>query len=369
MFVIYLTLYKKIFKYAGVERLFAMALSTLTRDLPTKLGLAPKRPSPTSLSDIFQRAELTDDLAAVEQLLLQRTESRSPILAAAGAYTVSSGGKRLRAALVLLAARLRSYNLARAIHPAAAVELLHGASLVHDDLVDNANRRRGRVTVHTCWDNGVALMLGDYFFALSADELAAEPDPRIIQFYAAAAKTVVEGELSPVTTLEPLDVALAQYRYKIGCKTAALFEAACKAGIAVAGGDQEDIEALGAFGYELGVAFQIVDDVLDFIGDEDALGKPAGNDLREGTLTLPLIYAVAHSNHPLLQEIARTAEPDPMWVSQLVEAVIDAGGPALAMEEARATINRALRRLDRFPASPAKRALAEVCEFVLARQT
>src|SRR5205085_2261474 len=120
------------------------------------------------------------------QLLIGRADSRSRLLAAAGAHTIAAGGKRLRAALVLLSARLGRYNLERAARPAAAIELLHAASLVHDDLVDHAQRRRGHVTVHARWDNQVALMLGDYFFALAAGELAAEPDPRIIKFYADA---------------------------------------------------------------------------------------------------------------------------------------------------------------------------------------
>jgi len=212
------------------------------------------------------------------------------------------------------------------------------------------------------------LMLGDYFFAVSANELAAEPDPRIIRFYADAARTVVEGELRPVTQLEPLDVALAQYRYKIGSKTAALFEAACKSGIAVAGGTLEQIDALGKFGYDLGLAFQIIDDVLDFTGDEALLGKPAGNDLREGTLTLPLIYAVAQGGSPLLREVARSARPDPAEVPQLVAAVLAAGGTDLAMDEAQQTAERALAHLSKFPPSGALRALSDICDFVLNRQ-
>nr|PZN36565.1 MAG: polyprenyl synthetase [Chloroflexota bacterium] len=307
-------------------------------------------------------------MAALGQMLVARTASRSQLLAEAGEHTMAAGGKRIRAALVLLSAHLGEYSFQRASHSAVAVELLHAASLVHDDLVDNAGQRRGRVTVHARWDKDVALMLGDYFFALAAYELASEPDPRIIRFYTDAAQTIVEGELSPVTQLEPLDVALAQYFHKIGSKTAALFEAACKAGIAVAGGDESAIAALGAYGYDLGLAFQIVDDVLDFTGDEALLGKPAGNDLREGTLTLPLIYAVAQSHQPLLREVARTARPDPAQVPQLVAAVIAAGGTARAMEEARALIGRAVSHLGRFPPSPARRALAEIGEFVLNRQ-
>jgi heptaprenyl diphosphate synthase/octaprenyl-diphosphate synthase len=329
---------------------------------------SPVRLTSSNLGEVFRRADLSDDLAAIEGVLLQRTASSSRLLAAAGAYTVAAGGKRLRAALVLLAARLGDYQLARAARPAVAIELLHAATLIHDDLVDHTLRRRGRVTVHARWDSHVALMLGDYFFAVSANELAAEPDPRIIRFYANAAHTIVEGELRPVTQLEPIDVALAQYRHKIGCKTAALFEAACKSGIAVAGGTTDQIEALAKFGYDLGLAFQIVDDVLDFTGDEAALGKPAGNDLREGTLTLPLIYAVAQGGSPLLREVARTARPDPTEVPQLVAAVLAAGGAERAMDEARRTAERAIAHLSEFPPSNALRALGDICDFVLNRQ-
>ena len=336
---------------------------------PTAATPVPStQPLSASLGDIFRRAGLTEDLAAIERLLMQRAGARAPLLAAAGAHTIAAGGKRLRATLVLLAARLGRYDLERAMHPAAAIELLHAASLVHDDLVDHAPRRRGHATVHTRWDRTVALMLGDYFFALSANELAAEPDPRIIRFYASAAQTIVEGELSPVTQIEPLDIALVQYRYKIGCKTAALFEAACKAGIAVAGGTPEQIDALGRFGYDLGLAFQIVDDVLDFTGDERTLGKPAGNDLREGTWTLPLIYA-AESGSPLLRSLARTARPAPAQVPKLVAAVIEAGGAARALAEAHTTAARAISHLGGFPPSDTTRALSEICDFVLSRQT
>lgn len=348
-----------------------MAIQTLPRAI-TAASLADAgarvRLAPTNLGEVIRRAGLSDDLAAVERLMMERTASQSRALAAAGAYTVSAGGKRLRAMLVLLSARLGAYDLGRAAHPAVAIELLHAASLVHDDLVDHTLRRRGRVTVHARWDKHVALMLGDYFFALSAGELAAEPDPRIIRFYADAAQTVVEGELRPVTQVEPLDVALKQYFYKIGAKTAALFEAACKAGIAVGGGTPEQIEAMGRFGYDLGLAFQIVDDVLDFTGDEAMLGKPAGNDLREGTLTLPLLYAAAHSDDPLLREVARTATPDPASVPQLVAAVIAAGGPGRALDEARRIVKRGQEHLGLFSPSQTSRALSEIGDFVLDRQ-
>ena len=345
-----------------------MALPHLKTARKTEVTLAPARKPMLRIADIFSRVGLSEDLAAVERRLLERASSRSPLLAAAGAHTIAAGGKRLRAALVLLAARLGQYDFARALHPAAAVELLHAATLVHDDLVDHTLQRRGRITVHARWDSHVALMLGDYLFAASASELAAEPDPRIIRFYADAARIVVEGELHPVTQLVPLETALAQYRRKTGAKTAALFEAACKAGIAVAGGSDAEIEAIGTFGYELGMAFQIVDDVLDFVGDEATLGKPAGNDLREGTLTLPLIYAVDQGADPLLRELARTPAAGVHDVPRIVAAVIAAGGAERAMDEARAAAEVATRALDAFPRSPERDACVDVLQFVLARQ-
>jgi heptaprenyl diphosphate synthase/octaprenyl-diphosphate synthase len=346
-----------------------MATPTLQRALPTvSVAQRSVRVAPASLGDVIHRAALGDDMAYVERVMLERTASQSRPLAAAGAYTVAAGGKRLRAMLVLLAARLGSYDLERAARPAVAIELLHAASLVHDDLVDHTLRRRGRVTVHARWDRHVALMLGDYFFALAAGELAAETDPRIIRFYADAAQTVVEGELRPVTQLEPMDIALQQYFYKTGAKTAALFEAACKAGMAVGGGTTEQVAAMGRFGADLGVAFQIIDDVLDFVGDEATLGKPAGNDLREGTLTLPLIYAVAQSDNPLLRELARTARPDPAKVPELIQAVIAAGGVSRAVEEARRIAARGRDNLASFGNETAVNALHEICDFVLDRQ-
>lgn len=273
--------------------------------------------------DIFERAGIAHDLGRVEELLLERTASRSPFIAAAGAHTIRAGGKRLRAALVLLVGKLGDYSIERSIHPAASAELIHAASLVHDDLVDQADQRRGVATVHSSWNNDVALLLGDYFFALAAGEMALSPDPRIITFYAQAVQTIVEGELNPVMVVEPFDLAVSQYIYKIGCKTAALFEASCKAGIAAASGSDADIEAVGRFGYDLGVAFQIVDDVLDFVGDERTLGKPAGNDLRQGTITLPsstlLQMVAAHSFTTLLPASHLTTT---MWHAPLPRSSI-----------------------------------------------
>lgn len=310
---------------------------------------------------------LLADLEQVDQIIVERVQTRSAVIRVAGRYILTSGGKRIRVALALLSAHFGRYELAQVIHSAAAVELIHAASLVHDDLVDDAARRRGATTVHMRWDGNVALMVGDYLFALAAAEMALAPDSRIITYFSRGVMTICEGELSPVVDVAPRDQAIEQYLYKIGCKTAALFEAACKAGMVCGGGSQEQIDALGRFGYDLGMAFQIVDDVLDFTGDATTLGKPAGNDLREGTITLPLIYAVDVGGGPDLASVIDAQALSEERLAWAIGEVQRLGGGTLALEDARSYAERALTHLDIFPDSPAKQALGEIARFVVER--
>jgi heptaprenyl diphosphate synthase len=309
---------------------------------------------------------LLADLERVDQIILERIQPRLAVIRVAGEHILTSGGKRIRAALILLSAQLGRYDLDQALHSAAAVELIHAASLVHDDLVDQAERRRGALTVHTRWNGDVALMVGDYLFALAAAEMALAPDPRIIGFFSRGVMTICEGELSPVTKVTPRDVAIEQYLYQIGCKTAALFEAGCKAGMVCGGGTPEQIEALGRFGYDLGLAFQIVDDVLDYVGDEATLGKPAGNDLREGTITLPLIYA-AEAGAAELAGIVDLQPPNDERIHWALGEVRRLGGAERALAEAQRYAESAVSQLDSLPDSAAKRALGEIARFVVMR--
>lgn len=319
------------------------------------------------MSQLPVPSALHADLEKVDQIIVERVQPRLAVIRIAGQHILTSGGKRIRAALTLLSAQLGTYDLGRVLHSAAAVELIHSASLVHDDLVDQAERRRGTVTVHTRWDGDVALMVGDYLFALAAAEMALAPDPRIIGFFSRGVMTICEGELSPVLDVAPLDTALEQYLYKIGCKTAALFEAGCKAGMVCGGGTPEQVEALGRFGYDLGLAFQIVDDVLDYVGDADTLGKPAGNDLREGTITLPLIYAVEAGGGPDLAEVIDIQPPDEGRIRWAISEIRRLGAADRALADARRYAESALAHLDIFPDSAAKHALGEIAQFVVAR--
>jgi len=319
------------------------------------------------MSQLPVPAALLADLDQLDQVIVERVQSRSAVIRIAGQYILTSGGKRIRAALALLAAQLGRYDLDTTIHSAAAVELIHAASLVHDDLVDEAEQRRGVRTVHTRWDGNVALMVGDYLFALAAAEMALAPDPRIIGYFSRGVMTICEGELSPVMGVTPAAMAIEQYLYKIGCKTAALFEAACKAGMVCGGGAPGQIDALGRFGYDLGLAFQIVDDVLDFTGDATTLGKPAGNDLHEGTITLPLIYAVAAGGGPQLAAVVDADSPSEEQVAWAIGEVRRLGGTERALADARRYADRALSHLDDFPDSAARHTLGEITRFVVTR--
>lgn len=312
--------------------------------------------------------DLQPELLAIDEHILFKLTSHSSLINLAGRHLLGSGGKRVRASLAVLAARLGSrYSLDRVLHAASAVELIHAASLVHDDLIDDAEMRRGQITVHAKWNGNVALMIGDYLFAMAAGEMALAPDPRVISIFANAVQRICEAELAPVLAVEPTDVALDQYYAKIGGKTAALFEAAASAGMICGGGNERDIATMSAFGYDVGLAFQIIDDVLDFTGDEATLGKPAGNDIKEGTITLPLICAVANGGDAILHEVVNTLEPGPELIAAAVAEVRRVHGPEHALAEAERLIMRATERLDHWKPSEAKQGLIDLAEFALRR--
>jgi heptaprenyl diphosphate synthase len=320
------------------------------------------------MNQVTAAIDMTREIQAVDRAILAKFESSSMLLNLASRYLMDSGGKRVRASITLLAARLLGDPVhERVMNVATAIEMIHGASLVHDDLIDDAEVRRGRPTVHSRWGGNVALMVGDYLFALAAGQMAEASDPRIIKILARAVERIAGAELAPVTDVVPLERALEQYYYKIGGKTAALFEAAAEGGMIIGGGSLEHVEALRRFGYEVGLAFQIVDDVLDFTGDERVLGKPAGHDLKEGTITLPVIYAIDMGAADVVREAAETLEPAPELVAAAVAEVRRVCATRRAQGDAERLIETAIARLDPFPESPAKDALIDLSEFITRR--
>ncbi|MGQ9925255.1 MAG: polyprenyl synthetase family protein [Chloroflexaceae bacterium] len=233
---------------------------------------------------------LIADLQQVEQIIHERIRARAAVISIAGSHLSPPDVPRLRAALVLLAAQTARYHLEQVIHVAAAVELIHAATQTHNDLVNEAERRRSQPRVGP-WNHGVALMVGDHLFALAAGEMALSPDPRVIIFFTEAVKQITEGVLMPAAPLRPLEKGRAQHLERIGYTDAALIVAACKAGAAAAGADVEQIETLGRFGHELGLALRLGDEVRDFT-DRNGSTSP-GASLRAGAVTLPLIFAAS----------------------------------------------------------------------------
>ncbi|MFQ5855527.1 MAG: polyprenyl synthetase family protein [Anaerolineae bacterium] len=317
-----------------------------------------------TLTDILQ--PISDDMKVVEATLRDTAQVEYAPLAEMVEYIVSSGGKRIRPALVLFATRFHSVDFRKAVSLAAAVETLHTATLIHDDVVDHSSLRRGRPTINAFWTDGASVLAGDYVFARAAGYAAATGSVRVMGLFSKALETIVDGELRQLFRrrdgLPPRD----DYYHRIFSKTASLFALATEAsGVLMAASDTE-IQALRDYGYNLGMAFQIADDVLDFVGEEHNLGKPIGSDLRQGTVTLPVYYfAEAHPEHPAI--VGYWHEGDTA-VEELVEAIRASSAIDNALAEASRFASRAAKALLVMPDIPARASLRDLASYVVRRQ-
>jgi heptaprenyl diphosphate synthase len=322
------------------------------------------------LSELVTRFNLQDELTQVDDYM--QSLATSPVLAISepARHVISAGGKRLRALLVLLAAKMNRFDPPQAVAVASAVELIHAASLVHDDLIDQSPRRRGLATVHSKWFRDAALVGGDYLFALSATAIARSGDIRVLECLGRAAVRICEGEISLVQDVAPLDHMLDAYFFKIAGKTAVLFEEGLKAAGVVGGASDAEIEALGRYGYNLGMAFQITDDVLDYVGDPGVMGKPAGGDLWRRQITLPLIYAAADGMSPTLRATIDRIDDGatPAEVKELLAWVQCSDGIKRSRQEARRFCQQACEALRAFPPSAIRDALADIAWWVVERE-
>ena len=248
---------------------------------------------------------LAEDMAAVNRLIRNRMASENaPRIPEVTAHLIDAGGKRLRPLLTLAAARMLGYDGPFHIHLAATVEFIHTATLLHDDVVDESQRRRGRPTANLLWDNKSSVLVGDYLFARSFQLMVETGSLRVLDILSNASATIAEGEVLQLTAARDLGTDEDVYLQVIRGKTAALFAAATEVGGVIAGASDDLIRQLAIFGDALGIAFQIADDLLDYGGDDGAIGKDTGDDFREGKLTLPVIKAVARA----------TAEERAFWV-------------------------------------------------------
>ena len=240
---------------------------------------------------------LASDMAAVQAVIRERMASRSaPRIPQVTAHLVEAGGKRLRPLLTLAAARMLGYGGDHHVRLAATVEFIHTATLLHDDVVDESRQRRGRPTANLLWDNQSSVLVGDYLFARAFELMVETGSLAVLGILSRASAQIAEGEVLQLTASRDLATDEAVYLEVVRGKTAALFAAACEAGGVIAGAPEAQVRALATYGDALGVAFQIADDLLDYEGRPGATGKDAGDDFREGKLTLPLIKAVARAD-------------------------------------------------------------------------
>lgn len=311
-----------------------------------------------------------NDLKLVEEQFRKDLASDVPLIRKVGEYVLSSGGKRIRPAMLLLAARLCNYHGTQAIPLASVVEFIHTATLLHDDVVDSATLRRGLASANTLWGNEASVLIGDFLFSKSFSLMVAAGSLDILRVMSRATTVIAEGEVLQLLYTGDLDLTEENYIGVVRAKTAVLLSAACQCG-AILGEVSADQElALAEFGMELGIAFQLMDDLLDYTASEADFGKSIGHDLEEGKMTLPLIHTLRQCSDEERRQVAVIVEKDvltPADFSQVVALVQRHGGIEYTVEKARACVAGCRSHLAGFPDSECKRALLELAEYVVTR--
>ena len=310
-----------------------------------------------------------EDLALVEETLDSLKRVDFPSLAEMMELALSGGGKRLRPALALLAGRFGTYDLNLMVPVATSIELLHAATLVHDDVIDNAITRRSRPTANARFHNSTTVMLGDYMFAHAAELVARTGNIRVIRLFAHTLMVMARGEIGQDMSAYDSRQGVRDYLTRIAGKTASLFATGCESG-AIASDQPEDwIQALHDYGYSLGMAFQIADDILDFTGDEVEMGKSIGSDLMQGTLTLPSLLLLERypEDNPIRRLFNRPNEQS--YVAQAVAMIRESSIPEESYEMARTFCRNAHDALEVLPDAPARQTLYELIDHILERRS
>ena len=304
----------------------------------------------------------------IENMMRAQAKGYHPDLAAALDLLVAAGGKRIRPALTLLTGNMLGADHERLMTIAAAIELLHTATLVHDDLIDNALLRRGHPTLNARWSPGATVLTGDFLFAAAAKLAAQVQSNTVMQLFAQTLTVIVNGEVTQMLASR-CDASRESYYQRIYAKTASLFETSVATAALISPVDTHTVEKLRQYGHEIGLAFQIVDDILDFTGEQATIGKPVGSDLHQGLITLPAIYYIEqHRQDPLVQNILQGNCPtDQDKVSQLINEIRASDSILLAMEQARQHVNRGLDALRHAPISPERTSLEDLANYITQR--
>jgi heptaprenyl diphosphate synthase/octaprenyl-diphosphate synthase len=319
------------------------------------------------LKEIY--APVEKDLMEVEARLRATSNVEFPHLSQLVAHCFKGGGKRIRPCLALLSGKLFDYDLERLIPMATALEILHTATLVHDDAIDHSPVRRGLPTVNKLWGEEQAVLLGDYLFAEAGRLTASTGSIRATELFARTLKTISSGEIDQAFNAFTLNQTREQYYQRIARKTASLFTASTESGAILSNATEQSVQLLIDYGYNLGIGFQIVDDILDFIGDEEQMGKPTGSDLTQGTVTLPVFLLVQYyPEERAVKDLFKDRRDD-----ENIKTVISLvrNSPGIIDEcyaEAAHYCEKAYRILADLPDSPARRSLQELCRYIVRRK-
>jgi octaprenyl-diphosphate synthase len=316
------------------------------------------------------RSLVEEDLKGVNAAIIEKMQSPVALIPQLAGHIVAAGGKRLRPVLTLAAARLCGYQGERHISLAACVEFIHTATLLHDDVVDDSDLRRGLKTANAVWGNKASVLVGDFLFSRAFQLMVADGSLKVLKILSDASAEIAEGEVSQLLTANNTATGEAEYMEVIRAKTAVLFAAAAQVGAVVAERPEAEEQALRDYGMNLGIAFQLVDDVLDFSAEEAALGKSVGDDFREGKITLPIVRAYARGDEEekaFWRRCLEDLEQDEADLSRAMALMERRGSLEDSLERARGFAEAARRSLDVFPDRPEKEALLLLADFAVQR--
>lgn len=318
---------------------------------------------PNPITDV-----IATDMVAVNQVIRQQLYSEVALVNQIAEYIISAGGKRIRPVLVLLIANAYGYQGKHHFDLAAIVEFIHTATLLHDDVVDESSLRRGRQTANAMFGNAASVLVGDFLYSRAFQMMVSIQSMRVMQILADATNVIAEGEVLQLLNMHDPDVSEERYLQVIRSKTAKLFEAAAEIGALIAGANDAQISAAGEYGRSIGTAFQLIDDVLDYSGNADDIGKNVGDDLREGKPTLPLIYLMKNGSDAERQLVRTCIEQgDESQFNAILQAITDSGALEYTRNKALAAAALAKQSVADLPESAYKSALLALTQFAVTR--
>jgi octaprenyl-diphosphate synthase len=320
---------------------------------------------------IFKPFEVVrEELLRAEEYSRELLSSKVELVLRAGGYILNSGGKRVRPGLTIVAGKMVNAPLERLIPVATVMEYMHTATLLHDDIVDGAKLRRGRPSANEVFGNDVAVLVGDYMFAKAIYVLAVYGGDEVLKTAAKTVQDMAEGELLQLEKIGDANLTEEEYFDIIYRKTASLLSTCCECGAIIGGAPEEKRKALKDYGTFIGYAFQLVDDAFDYISDEKTIGKPAGNDIREGKVTYPLLWALKRATEEerkAVERVLTNPAPTKEEIELVRKFVLEKGGERATFQLAREFVERAKESLRVFEESPLKRALFEIADFIVER--